>query len=43
MNIEKNTEGKLLKPKNDPTWINGGFFVLEPEAIDYIDGDMVSW
>jgi|TARA_B110000438_G_scaffold303669_1_gene366374 glucose-1-phosphate cytidylyltransferase len=31
------------KPKNDPTWINGGFFVLEPEAIDYIDGDMVSW
>jgi glucose-1-phosphate cytidylyltransferase len=24
-------------------WINGGFFVLEPEVLDYIDGDMTSW
>ena len=23
-------------------WINGGFFVLEPEALDHIDGD-VAW
>ena len=22
-------------------WINGAFFVLEPEVLDYIDGDMV--
>jgi glucose-1-phosphate cytidylyltransferase len=24
-------------------WINGGFFVLHPRAIDYIDGDDISW
>lgn len=24
-------------------WINGGYFVLEPEAIRYIDGDEIIW
>lgn len=24
-------------------WINGGFFVLEPKALDYIEGDQTSW
>jgi glucose-1-phosphate cytidylyltransferase len=24
-------------------WINGGFFVLHPRAIDYIDGDNIAW
>lgn len=24
-------------------WINGGFFVLEPQVIDYIEGDETSW
>lgn len=24
-------------------WINGGFFVVEPEALEYIDGDMTFW
>ena len=27
------------KPQIDQGWINGGFFVLEPEVFDYIDGD----
>ncbi|MGE7690582.1 glucose-1-phosphate cytidylyltransferase [Lysinibacillus sp. NPDC097214] len=27
------------KPKGDGGWINAGFFVLEPEVIDYIVGD----
>lgn len=27
------------KPQLDEGWINGGFFVLEPEIFDYIDGD----
>lgn len=27
------------KPQGDNAWINGGFFVCEPELIDYIDGD----
>jgi glucose-1-phosphate cytidylyltransferase len=31
------------KPLGDGSWINGGFFVMEPEVIDYIDGDQTSW
>ncbi len=31
------------KPKGDNAWINGGFFVLEPGVIDYIDGDDTTW
>lgn len=27
------------KPKGDGAWINGGFFVLEPEVLNYISGD----
>jgi len=31
------------KPAGDGAWINGGFFVLEPRVIDYIEGDQTSW
>lgn len=31
------------KPDGDGAWINGGFFVLEPSAIDYISGDAMPW
>jgi glucose-1-phosphate cytidylyltransferase len=31
------------KPEGDGGWINGGFFVLSPRVIDYIDGDATSW
>lgn len=31
------------KPMGDGGWINGGFFVLEPRVIDYIDGDATVW
>jgi glucose-1-phosphate cytidylyltransferase len=31
------------KPDDDGGWVNGGFFVLEPEALDYIDGDSTVW
>jgi len=34
------------KPKGDgnhDAWINGGFFVLEPEIFDYIEGDLTIW
>jgi len=31
------------KPKGDGTWINGGFFVLDPRVIDYIEGDSTIW
>lgn len=29
------------KPQTAEGWINGAFFVLEPQVFDYIDGDMV--
>ena len=31
------------KPEGDGGWVNGGFFVLEPEVIDYIEGDETVW
>ena len=31
------------KPPGDGAWINGGFFVLQPEVLDYIDGDATAW
>jgi glucose-1-phosphate cytidylyltransferase len=31
------------KPKGDGGWINGGFFVLSPKALDYIQGDDTIW
>lgn len=31
------------KPEGDGAWINGGFFVLNPQVIDYIDDDSISW
>ena len=31
------------KPKGDGALINGGFFVLSPDVIDYIDGDETIW
>ena len=31
------------KPEGDGAWVNGGFFVLEPEVIDYIDEDATVW
>jgi glucose-1-phosphate cytidylyltransferase len=31
------------KPRGDGGWINGGFFVLEPEALAYVAGDETAW
>jgi len=31
------------KPQGDRSWINGGFFVLEPEVFDLIKGDATVW
>jgi glucose-1-phosphate cytidylyltransferase len=31
------------KPQASEGWINGGFFVLNAQAIDYIDGDDTVW
>ena len=31
------------KPDGDGAWINGGYFVVNPKAIDLIDGDGTTW
>jgi glucose-1-phosphate cytidylyltransferase len=31
------------KVRGDEAWINGGFFVLEPEAVSVVSGDDVAW
>ncbi len=31
------------KPRGDGAWVNGGFFILEPEVIDYIKDDASVW
>ena len=41
-------EGTLIrrfeeKPLGDGGWINGGFFVLSPKVLDYIEGDATIW
>ena len=31
------------KPSGDGGWINGGYFVLSPKVLDYIEGDATLW
>ncbi len=31
------------KPEGDGGWLNGGFFVIEPRALEYIEGDATLW
>jgi glucose-1-phosphate cytidylyltransferase len=38
-----NVQGFQEKPPGDGAWINGGFFVLNPKVLDFIDGDSSSW
>ena len=33
----------MEKPAGDGAWINGGFFVLEPQAVDFVADDRTSW
>jgi len=40
-------QGRVLnfqeKPQGDRSWINGGYLIVEPEAINFIEEDMTSW
>lgn len=40
---EHRVESFKEKPKGDGGMINGGFFVLSPSVIDYIEGDQTVW
>jgi len=33
----------IEKPAGDSSWVNGGFFVLEPKIFNYIKGDETVW
>ncbi len=41
----KGDEVRAFAEKNQTSegWINGGFFVLEPKVLDFIDGDATLW
>lgn len=44
MEINKEKVSSFIeKPSGDGGWINGGFFVLEPKALDYIKNDEINW
>lgn len=44
IDIQSDLVDKFIeKPKGDGGWINGGFFVLSPKCIDYIESDQSSW
>lgn len=44
LRIAENTvEAFEEKPLGDGAWVNGGFFVLSPKVIDYIEGDNTVW
>ncbi|MHB8981049.1 glucose-1-phosphate cytidylyltransferase [Thiobacillus sp.] len=38
-----NVAGFEEKPHGDGGWINGGFFVLSPKVIDYVENDATVW
>ncbi|MDA7767470.1 glucose-1-phosphate cytidylyltransferase [Porticoccaceae bacterium] len=40
---EKIVTGFVEKPQGDGGMVNGGFFVLSPKVIDYIDNDTLTW
>ena len=44
LDIDGNKVGSFMeKPKGDGGMINGGFFVLSPEVLDYIEDDSTIW
>ena len=44
MNLNNNKVIKFEeKPAGDGSWINGGFFVLEPEIFNYLKDDSTVW
>lgn len=45
IDIDKDGDVSSFKEKteSDGSWVNGGFMVLEPEVIDYIEGDKTAF
>ncbi|MFC3652354.1 glucose-1-phosphate cytidylyltransferase [Dyella humi] len=43
MGEKSNVSSFEEKPQDEMGWINGGFFILEPSAINYVEGDETSF
>lgn len=43
LNKKSNVTAFQEKPKGDGAWINGGFFVLEPQIFKYLKDDLTIW
>jgi glucose-1-phosphate cytidylyltransferase len=44
LNVENDRVTSFLeKPAGEGGWVNGGFFVVEPDVLDLIDGDETVW
>jgi glucose-1-phosphate cytidylyltransferase len=40
---QTHVDGFREKPGGDGAWVNGGFFVIEPKALEYISDDSTVW
>ena len=36
-------ESFVEKPEGEGGWVNGGFFVVEPDVLEYVEGDSTVW
>ena len=43
LDLQGDTVGGFREKPADGGWINGGFFVLSPQVVSYIDGDHINW
>lgn len=44
LDLKQNRIVKFIeKPQGDNTWVSGGFFVLSPQVLEYIDSDDTVW
>ncbi|CAJ93969.1 glucose-1-phosphate cytidylyltransferase [Cupriavidus necator] len=43
LDANQNVSSFEEKPRDEIGWINGGFFVLEPSVVRYIEDDATSW
>jgi len=45
--IKMGTDNKIAgfqeKPQGAEGWVNGGFYIVSPKSLDYIEGDETSW
>lgn len=41
--IDKKVVAFKEKPQGDGAWVNGGFFVLSPKVLNYIENDEILW